>query len=140
MQQAGKSSTNAAAGTKSDAPKKSKKSSSSSASSVATGPDGTVVAKKKKTRTTFTAFQLEELERAFERAPYPDVFAREELASKLCLSESRCVVCGRRKPCNPWGNYQVENASGVKWEAKLAVGTWMMGTFTFSGYSFMKIL
>ena len=32
--------------------------------------------KKKKTRTTFTAFQLEELERAFERAPYPDVFAR----------------------------------------------------------------
>jgi hypothetical protein len=32
--------------------------------------------KKKKTRTTFTAYQLEELERAFERAPYPDVFAR----------------------------------------------------------------
>ena len=27
--------------------------------------------KKKKTRTTFTAYQLEELERAFERAPYP---------------------------------------------------------------------
>ena len=37
----------------------------------------------------------EELERALERAPYPDVFAREELASKLCLSESRCVVCER---------------------------------------------
>ena len=85
---------------------------------MATGPDGTVVAKKKKTRTTFTAFQLEELERAFERAPYPDVFAREELASKLCLSESRCVVCERLTTCNPWGNYQAENASGVKWEAK----------------------
>ncbi|RVE72272.1 hypothetical protein OJAV_G00060210 [Oryzias javanicus] len=48
--------------------------------------------KKRQTRITFTPFQVQELEAVFLRNHYPDVTARDELASRLQLSEGRIQI------------------------------------------------
>uniref|UniRef100_A0A1B0BQQ1 Homeobox domain-containing protein n=1 Tax=Glossina palpalis gambiensis TaxID=67801 RepID=A0A1B0BQQ1_9MUSC len=64
----------------------------------ATGPDGVLLApagsgkkknKRRHGRTIFTSNQLEELEKAFKDAHYPDVSARELLSMKTGLAEDR---------------------------------------------------
>ena len=45
-----------------------------------------------KYRTIFTSYQLEELEKAFKEAHYPDVYAREMLSLKTDLPEDRIQV------------------------------------------------
>ncbi|CRK92959.1 CLUMA_CG006492, isoform A [Clunio marinus] len=48
--------------------------------------------KRRHSRTIFTSYQLDELEKAFKEAHYPDVYAREMLSLKTDLPEDRIQV------------------------------------------------